>query len=131
MKRNMSSDPMIKKLLLNASQRKYLTDRINEHWRKLRHSKSDDGPEEPAEVAAARKLVEDWEDKAQAEQEAREKAIGKSLSSHVKRLTETLLFEATESALAKVAEFEEMTWEEFESSASTFRRGSPKWDEEN
>jgi hypothetical protein len=45
------------------------------------------------------------------------------------KLEEALLFEASETALRKVAEFEEMTFEDLEC-AATKRLPSPNWDKE-
>lgn len=131
MKRNLTEPAtMAKKCLLNASQRKYLTDRINTHYHNLYHEKSEDEPE-PPKIVAARKLIDEWEDKVEAEAKAHQSTVRKALKAKVAKLTEALLFEATDDAIRKVAEFEEMTCEDFQSPPTSRRSGSPGWDEED
>lgn len=126
---------LTKKQLLNASQRKYLTERIESHHRKLHYEQEEDGSE-PPEIVAARKLIDDWETKVEVEQKAREAAVRKALKARVNRLHEALLFESTEDAIRKVSEFEETTREEYLSPepepepTGRRRTGSPSWDDE-
>ena len=124
---------MTKRMLLNASQRKYLIDRINRHAGILKRDdtpdryddEEDDG--EPSEIVAARKLINDWITKEREDKQARLSHRKNTVDRYSEKLEEAMLFEASETALRKVAEFEEMTWEDLECVA-TKRSPSPNWD---
>lgn len=128
---------MTKKMLLNSSQRKYLIERINKHASKLRGDygyrnqwrKCHDEEEDPPEIIAAQKLIDDFRENKRKEEEEAERHRNSTINRYAEKLEEALLFEASETALRKVADFEEMTWEELESKKPT-RSASPDWDRE-
>lgn len=97
----------------DKQQRRHLLDRIGWHYRKLAGEVSwdrfrDEFPDDPPEIAAARKIVADYD----AEQEAKSDKLTDDIARLSQWLKEQVLFGSAEEALAVVKRYELLSVEQ-------------------
>lgn len=94
--------------LINRNQMKHLQHRVGLHFHRLKHQvwKSNPiGEDEPAEVVAARKIVEEWEDKVDDAQQQ----IVDEIKAMASWIEQQFLFVSPEAGLAALEIFEATT----------------------